>query len=59
MRRVLFALVPAMLCHMWFFGSGLLINFALTASAALLTEAAVLRLRGRPPVTRCATAAPS
>ena len=48
MRRVLFALVPAMLCPTWYFGPGLLVNFALTASAALLTEGAVLRLRGRP-----------
>jgi electron transport complex protein RnfD len=48
MRRVLYALVPAMLCHTWFFGPGLLLNFALVAVAALLTEATVLRLRGRP-----------
>jgi electron transport complex protein RnfD len=48
MRRVLFALVPAMVCHTWYFGPGLLFNFALTAVAALLTEAAVLKLRGRP-----------
>ena len=47
MRRVLFALLPAALCHTWFFGPGLLVNFALTAAAALLTEAAVLRVRGR------------
>ncbi len=47
MRRVLYALVPAALCHTWFLGPGLLINFALTATAALFTEAAVLRLRGR------------
>jgi len=47
MRRVLFALVPAMLCYTWYFGPGLLVNFALTASAALLTEAIVLQLRGR------------
>jgi Na+-translocating ferredoxin:NAD+ oxidoreductase subunit D len=46
MRRVLYALVPAAVCHTWFFGPGLLLNFALTATAALLTEAAVLRLRG-------------
>ncbi len=43
MRRVLYALVPAALCHTWFFGSGLLVNFAQTASAALFTEAAVLK----------------
>jgi electron transport complex protein RnfD len=48
MRRVLYALVPAMVCHVWYFGPGLLVNFALTACAALLTEATVLRLRGRP-----------
>jgi electron transport complex protein RnfD len=48
MRRVLYALVPAAICHTWFFGSGLLLNFALCTLAALLTEAAVLRLRGRP-----------
>src|SRR5688500_12534273 len=48
MQRVLYALVPAMLCHTWYFGPGLLVNFALTAAAAVLTEALVLRLRGRP-----------
>ena len=48
MRRVLYALVPAMVCHTWYFGPGLLVNFALLAIAALLTEAGVLRLRGRP-----------
>ena len=47
MRRVLLALVPAALCHVWYFGPGLLVNFALVAFAALLTEATVLRLRGR------------
>lgn len=47
MRRVLYALVPAALCHTWYFGPGLLVNFALTAVAALLTEAAILRLRRR------------
>jgi Na+-translocating ferredoxin:NAD+ oxidoreductase RnfD subunit len=38
MRRVLYALVPAALCHTWFFGSGLLVNFALTALAALFSR---------------------
>ena len=47
MRRVLYALVPAALCHTWYFGPGLLVNFALTALAALFTEALVLKLRGR------------
>lgn len=48
MRRVLYALAPAAACHTWFFGYGLLINFAIAAIAAILAEAAVLRLRGRP-----------
>ncbi|HVY66349.1 MAG TPA: RnfABCDGE type electron transport complex subunit D [Gammaproteobacteria bacterium] len=47
MRRVLLALVPAALCYTWFFGYGLLLNFVLAATGALLTEAGVLRLRGR------------
>jgi electron transport complex protein RnfD len=47
MRRVLYALAPAALCYTWFFGYGLLINFAFAAIGSLLTEAAVLRLRGR------------
>ncbi len=47
MRRVLYALVPAAICYISFFGFGLLINFAVAAVSALLTEAAVLRLRGR------------
>ena len=47
MRRVLFALVPAAVCYTWFFGYGLLVNFVLVAVGALLTEAAVLHLRGR------------
>jgi electron transport complex protein RnfD len=48
MRRVLYALVPAAACHVWFFGYGLLINFLICALAAMLAEAAVLRLRRRP-----------
>jgi electron transport complex protein RnfD len=47
MRRVLYALVPAAACHVFYFGSGLLINFAICAMSALLAEATVLRLRGR------------
>jgi electron transport complex protein RnfD len=47
MRRVLLALVPAALCHSWFFGPGLLVNFALAAAAGLAAESAILALRGR------------
>ena len=48
MLRVLLALVPAAIVYTWFFGFGLLINFVVAAIAALITEAAVLKLRGRP-----------
>jgi electron transport complex protein RnfD len=47
MRRVLYALAPAAIVYTWFFGYGLLINFTLIALAALLTEAGMLKLRGR------------
>jgi electron transport complex protein RnfD len=47
MRRVLYALVPAAAVYTWYFGFGLLINFCVALTAALLSEAAVLRLRGR------------
>ena len=48
MRRVLYALVPAAICHVWYFGYGILINFVVCAAASLLAEAAVLRMRRRP-----------
>ena len=47
MRLVLYALAPAAIVYTWFFGPGLLINFVIAGVAALLTEAALLRLRGR------------
>jgi len=48
MRRVLYALSPAAAAHIWFFGSGFAINFLVAATAALLAEGAVLKLRRRP-----------
>jgi len=48
MRRVLYALAPAAAAHVWYFGSGILINFAIAAAFALLGEALVLHLRKRP-----------
>ncbi|HUO83275.1 MAG TPA: electron transport complex subunit RsxD [Gammaproteobacteria bacterium] len=48
MRRVLYALVPAAIAHVWYFGSGLLINMLVAAVVAVACEAAVLRLRRRP-----------
>jgi electron transport complex protein RnfD len=47
MRRVLYALTPAAIVYIWFFGTGLLVNLAVASLTALLCEAAVLKLRGR------------
>ena len=48
MRRVLLALSPGIVAYTGFFGWGLLIQIALATTAALLLEALMLRLRGRP-----------
>ncbi len=47
MRRVLYALAPAAACYTWFFGYGLVLNFLIAAATALVTEGAILKLRGR------------
>ena len=48
MREVMIALVPGVLCALWFFGWGVLINLVLAGATCVLAEAAVLALRGRP-----------
>jgi len=48
MAKVLVALVPAAAVHVWLFGPGLLVNCALAVTAALASEAAMLKLRDRP-----------
>lgn len=48
MRRVLYTLIPALLAYIWFFGFGIVINLAVAAGAALVTEALCLRLQHRP-----------
>jgi Na+-translocating ferredoxin:NAD+ oxidoreductase subunit D len=48
MTKVLVALVPAAAVHVWLFGPGLLVNCAIAVAAALVAEAAMLRLRDRP-----------
>ena len=48
MRRVLYALVPATIAYVWYFGFGLLINMLIAAIVAVACEAAVLRMRRRP-----------
>ena len=47
MRTVLYALVPALLAHTWFYGAGILLNTAIALLAALATEALALRLAGK------------
>jgi Na+-translocating ferredoxin:NAD+ oxidoreductase subunit D len=47
MRAVLLALIPGVALFALFFGAGVLINLALCALACVLTEALVLKLRGR------------
>lgn len=48
MRHVLYALVPATLAYVWYFGWGICINMLIALAAALGSEAVMLRLRGRP-----------
>ncbi len=47
MRRVLYALVPGALLCIGLFGWGVLVNLLLASATALLSEAAMLRLRRR------------
>jgi electron transport complex protein RnfD len=48
MLQVLLALIPGIAAMTWFFGIGVLINIALAVVVALLAEASILGLRGRP-----------
>lgn len=47
MRRVVLALLPVTLCATFYFGLGLLLNVALLVAFCLVTEAALVRMRGR------------
>ena len=49
MREVLLALAPAAFAHVWFFGPGLLFNFAIASAFCVGGEALMMRLRGRDP----------
>ena len=48
MQRVLKALVPAAIAHVYFFGPGLLFNILVAGGTALAAEAAMLKLRDLP-----------
>ncbi len=48
MRHVLYALIPAVAAHVWFFGYGILFQIALAVGFAVGFEALMLKLRDRP-----------
>jgi electron transport complex protein RnfD len=48
MRQVIYALTPALIATYWFFGIGIFVNIAVAGIAALVTEYAALKMRGRP-----------
>ncbi len=48
MRRLIYALLPGILCAYWVLGWGVLGNLALAGVTAGVAEALMLRLRGRP-----------
>ncbi len=48
MRQVLYALIPALATHVWFFGPGIIFNLIIASVFCLASEAAVLWARGRP-----------
>ena len=47
MRQVLYALIPGVLAHVWFFGPGILFQIALAVGFALGFEALMLKARGK------------
>src|SRR6056297_1937780 len=48
MKQVLYALIPGIAAHIWFFGFGILFQIALATGFALALEALMLTLRERP-----------
>ncbi len=50
MRQVLFALVPAALAHVWYFGPGLVFNLLVAGLFCVGGEALMMRARGRHPM---------
>lgn len=48
MFKVLLALIPGIAAYVWYFGPAILVSITLASITALVTEAAMLRLRKRP-----------
>ena len=47
MRQVLYALIPATLAHVWFFGPGIILNMLIAVLFCLGGEAAMMHARGK------------
>ena len=48
MRQVIYALVPGIVAHAWYFGPGIFVQILLAALFATAFEAVMLRLRRQP-----------
>jgi electron transport complex protein RnfD len=48
MLKVLLALVPGIMAYVWVYGAGILVTLSLATVTALVTEAAILKIRQRP-----------
>jgi electron transport complex protein RnfD len=48
MLTVLLALLPGIAAYVWQIGAGILVNLAIASVVAVVAEAAILKLRGRP-----------
>jgi electron transport complex protein RnfD len=48
MRTVIYALLPAILVAIWFYGPGIALNIGVAVATGLATEALALGLRGKP-----------
>lgn len=51
MKQVLFALVPAAVAHVWFFGPGIIFNLIVASAFCIGGEAMMMHIRGRRPAT--------
>ena len=51
MLQVLVALVPAALAHVWYFGPGIILNLLVATAFCVGSEALMMRLRSRDPMT--------
>jgi len=47
MRQVLYALIPAAVVHVWYFGPGLILNMLVAVTFCIVGESAMLHARGK------------